>query len=198
MLVYPWDTTCVDRDYQVTIRLKNYGLNTLTSIPVAFRFKTNSPVTETWTGSLSPGDSTDYTFLTSYNTTLLIGNYNLCSYTMLASDGYHVNDTSCNNIINVICPTGIEEYDSRSFWLGQNIPNPANGITTISYNVPKTGKVHFMMLNLVGELVYEERGNVSSGLQRVELDVSNMPSGVYYYAVEYKGKRLVKKMIISK
>ncbi|MFC1734108.1 T9SS type A sorting domain-containing protein, partial [candidate division KSB1 bacterium] len=199
LLVYPWDTTCVHKDYQVTVRIRNYGLNTLTSIPLAFRFKTNSPVIETWTGSLSPGDSTDYTFNQSYNSTLLIGNYSLCAYTQVNNDGYHLNDTSCNNIINVVClPDGIEDNDMKSFWLGQNIPNPANGMTTIRYHIPNSGEVNFVIMNLLGETVYEEQGAVSAGIQHVEIDVTTMPSGVYYYTVEYKGKRLVKKMIISK
>ena len=166
------------------------------SVPLTYVFKTNSPVTETWTGTLNPGDSTDYTFLQSYNSTLLIGNYSLCAYSNLLSDGYHMNDSICKTKQNI--PIGIEEIDLSGFWLGQNIPNPANGITTISYNVPNSGKVNFKVLNLIGEIVFEEKRNVSAGTQKVEINVSSMPSGVYYYAVEYKGKRLVKKMIISK
>ncbi|MFC1731204.1 right-handed parallel beta-helix repeat-containing protein, partial [candidate division KSB1 bacterium] len=135
-ILNPGDTTYVDNDYQVTVRIHNFGINTLTSIPVAYRFKTTSPVEETWTGSLSPGDSVDYTFLQSYNSTLLIGNYELCAYSRLTSDGYHLNDTTCDNKLNII---GIEEFDYSGMWLGQNIPNPSNGMTLIDYAIPHSG-----------------------------------------------------------
>ena len=180
------------------LSIRNYGLNTLTSIPGAYQFKTNSPVVETWTGSLAAGDSADYTFAQSYNSTLLIGNYKLCAYTMLLSDGYQINDTSCNSLINVICPIGIGESDLGGLWLGQNIPNPSNGMTMIDYSVPNSSVVVFRIVNPLGETVYEEKGSVSSGRHRVELDVNVLPSGLYYYSLEYKGRRLVKKMIVSK
>ena len=63
----------------------------------------------------------------------------------MPNDGYHLNDTVCETIINVI--GGISDADLDAFWLGQNIPNPSNGITMISYSIPNSGNVSFSLVS---------------------------------------------------
>jgi hypothetical protein len=127
----------------------------------------------------------------------LVGNYNLCAFTQLPSDGYNLNDTTCKVVENKI-PDAIGEYGLDGLWLGQNIPNPTNGLTTITYKVPSSGEAILRIVNLMGELLYEENDKVGYGQHKFELDVKEFPAGVYYYALEFKGIRLVKKMVISK
>ncbi len=80
---------------QVTIRLKNFGTETLTSIPVRYRVMTGPPpVSGTWTGTLAPGAETTFTFPTTY-TGPTNATYNLCAWTELAGDVYDFNDTTC-------------------------------------------------------------------------------------------------------
>jgi len=35
-------------------------------------------------------------------------------------------------------------------------------------------------------------------MHQIELDVSSMAAGIYYYYVEYNGQRLTKKMVIRR
>ncbi|MFC1732329.1 GEVED domain-containing protein [candidate division KSB1 bacterium] len=196
-ITHPLDTTEVGTDITVKVMIRNMGQNALMSIPVSYKFINQVPVQGVWTGNLAPGDTVEYTFSQTYNSTLLIGNYSLCAFTELISDGYSLNDTSCKIIENQK-PDAIGEFDLNGLWLGQNIPNPTNGITIIEYRVPSSGEASFTILNLMGELLYDTREKVSQGKHQLELDVNHFPAGVYYYLLEFKGKRLVRKMIISK
>ncbi len=194
-ILFPTDTTLLNTDYNIQVRIKNYGLNTITNTQLSYKFKSNPAVAETWTGTLSPGDSVDYIFQTPYNSTLLIGNYNICVFTNLSNDGYHLNDTVCENLLNIV---GMHELDLDKFWLGQNLPNPANKFTSIEYHIPHSGTVRFEVLDVLGKLMIANETDRSIGKHTVELDISDLPSGIYYYALEFEGVRLVRKMIISK
>lgn len=93
--------------------------------------------------------------------------------------------------------TGIAENGIPGFELGQNMPNPTNGLTSIRYELPNAGQVNFGVTNVLGEKIYEEAGEKSAGRHKVTLNVKDWAEGVYYYYVEYDNKRLVKKMVIT-
>ncbi|WP_299524952.1 GEVED domain-containing protein [Winogradskyella sp.] len=46
----------------ITVTIENYGNNTLTSIPVSYAINGGANVNETWTGSLAPGTTVQYSF----------------------------------------------------------------------------------------------------------------------------------------
>lgn len=80
----------------LTVDIGNYGAATQTSIPVAYRFN-GSTISETWTGSLAPGATAQYTFNTMFDASAA-GNYTLDAYTLLATDADNSNDTSATSI----------------------------------------------------------------------------------------------------
>jgi hypothetical protein len=77
----------------VEVRIRNYGTDTITSIPVAYKYANNNPVVETWGGTLLPGASVSFVFNTQF--AVLPGDLNLCVYTNLPNDMKHSNDTVC-------------------------------------------------------------------------------------------------------
>ena len=88
----------------VKVRIKNFGMDTLYSIPVSYRIGlTGTPVTETWTGTLFPEDTATVNFATPF--TMPVGAFDLYSYTSLVADGDHFNDTAKNHV------TGIPTYN---------------------------------------------------------------------------------------
>ncbi|MCX6232871.1 MAG: right-handed parallel beta-helix repeat-containing protein [Bacteroidetes bacterium] len=93
---------------------------------------------------------------------------------------------------------GVDEYDANSLWLGQNIPNPTAGATNIEYNLPSAGDIRFVVMNLFGQKVYETENYASAGKHLINLNVKDLAAGIYYYTVEFKDKRLVKKMVVNK
>jgi hypothetical protein len=99
----------------VTVKLKNFGTTTLTSIPVSYKLNPGpAAVNATWTGSLDPGEETNFTFVQTY--TGPFNPYTLCSYTTLTGDAYKFNDSTCvyltpgqasidGGVIDIVSPT---------------------------------------------------------------------------------------------
>lgn len=77
----------------VAVNIRNFGTSTLTSIPVGYQVNVNTPVIETWTGSLPPNATTSYTFTTTFNSPT--GAYNLCTWTQAVGDTATWNDSLC-------------------------------------------------------------------------------------------------------
>jgi len=101
-----------------------------------------------------------------------------------------------NFAINVI--VGIDDVDGDNFWLAQNVPNPTTGLCSIEYNLPASGEVKFDIMNLFGQKVYSTNKNTVAGRHMFDVNLINLSAGVYYYTIEFKGKRLVKKMVVNK
>jgi hypothetical protein len=93
---------------------------------------------------------------------------------------------------------GIETLKSiGGFTLYQNIPNPANKHTHINYSIPEVGEVVFYVHSVSGQLLYSQTIEATHGKQSLELNTSSFAAGIYFYSIEYKGQRLVKRMMIS-
>jgi len=76
----------------VVLSVKNFGTNTLTSIPVAYEANGGAPVTFTWTGSLAPDDTVQITLP---DVTVLADSNDICAYTMVVNDSNLFNDQKC-------------------------------------------------------------------------------------------------------
>jgi hypothetical protein len=100
--------------------------------------------------------------------------------------------------LNIGVVVGVENYDANNLWLGQNMPNPTSANTSIEYALPVAGKIKFTVMNLFGQKVYEAENDATAGKHTVNLNVKDLASGIYYYSLEFKGKRLVKKMVVNK
>jgi len=175
----------------VCITIVNYGSDTISSCNVSYDFGGSFAITETWAGILLPCDSVDYTFTTPFNPP--IANYILCANTLLPIDQNTSNDQICLNVY-----ANINNIKNYNFKLFQNIPNPTNKSTTINYFLPKSGKAIFKVVNIVGEIIYSKEYKSIQGKNKIELDISNFDSGVYYYSLEFEVVLKVKKMIVLK
>ena len=83
------------------------------------------------------------------------------------------------------------------YGLGQNYPNPFNPTTNIQFTLPEAGEVNLSLYNMLGEKVMELLNNkMEAGYHNVELDASDLSSGVYIYCMKtYKGL-ITKKMTL--
>jgi len=186
--------TLPGQNYQVTAEIYNYGIDTITSIPLVYSTNGTSAVSESWTGTLLPKGTTTYNFSAQFQAPA-DSVCQICIYTILGTDSFPINDTSCKNFFS--SPAGIGDYESDGLWLGQNIPNPAAYQTYIDYYIPENGMAQFVVYNLIGEVLYHCEKNMPKGKQRIILDISKFPSGLYYYTLQFNGRRLVKKMIVN-
>ena len=78
-------------------------------------------------------------------------------------------------------------------------PNPFNSSTTISYEIPNSGKVSITIHNVLGQrVVILMSGVVSPGLHSVPWDAKDLPSGIYFCRMEAGRFAQMKKVVVLK
>ena len=88
----------------------------------------------------------------------------------------------------------------QKLYLSQNYPNPFNPSTTISYEVPESGKVTLEVFNMLGRSVAILIGGKtkSAGRYSIDFDASSLSSGMYFYRLTAAGQILTQKMTLIK
>lgn len=85
------------------------------------------------------------------------------------------------------------------YTLEQNYPNPFNPSTKISFSLPEAANVTLKVYNLLGQEVATVLNQfMSSGRFEVNFDASELPSGIYTYALSTGNFNSVKKMMLIK
>jgi hypothetical protein len=81
--------------------------------------------------------------------------------------------------------------------LSQNTPNPFRGATFIPFRLPKPGRVRLDLHDVAGRRVRQlvDR-SLPAGDHRVTLDAAGLPSGVYFYRLEYAGRSIRKQCTV--
>ncbi|MPM87708.1 hypothetical protein SDC9_134808 [bioreactor metagenome] len=148
-IVTPSASTVAGVPVTVNVKIANFGTDTLTTIPLSYAINTGYPPQNgTWTGTLLPGDTTDFTFTQTYPGPA--SDYELCAYTKITGDPYKGNDTTCVSLIDA---TGIEETAQEGVSLYQNTPNPAADHTQISFILPEPGNCIITLRNAIGDVI---------------------------------------------
>ena len=90
------------------------------------------------------------------------------------------------------------------FVLSQNYPNPFNPITKINYFIPKTSLVSLKIYDLMGrEIKTLNEGEQINGTYSVTWDGTNdenkkVSSSIYFYKLETKENKIIRKMVLIK
>lgn len=92
----------------------------------------------------------------------------------------------------------VNEVEGTNFSLGQNMPNPANGITRINYELNNADAVTFEVRDITGKLVQTMNlGTQAAGKNTIELNVEQFQAGIYTYTLTVGGERLTNRMIVK-
>jgi len=106
-----------------------------------------------------------------------------------------------NDTIAVERPTnhvGIKNINGVNIYVSQNIPNPAGDVTLFKYSIPTDGKVQFTIYSISGQVLLVHTEEAKQGENSLELSISHLASGLYFYSMEFNGQRSVKKMGVKK
>ncbi len=99
----------------------------------------------------------------------------------------------------ITATTGMQENSSLGIKLLQNMPNPFNNTTNVSYQLAKRGNVTFEITDLAGRVIMNSNeGSVEAGRHTITLDGKNFSQGVYFYSLNVDGVKLTNRMIITK
>ncbi len=98
------------------------------------------------------------------------------------------------------CIIGLkEDSKSTSSSILNFYPNPASNNATIDVTLTETAKVDVAILSAVGQLVYSTSVNGNAGSNKVDVSLSNLSAGLYFYQVKIgNGKAITQKFAVSK
>jgi hypothetical protein len=106
------------------------------------------------------------------------------------------------DILNIAEPGIADEgvpVGSSNLVLRQNVPNPFNPETRISFTLPQDTHVSIRVYNLLGAevatVIDEPRG---AGDHQVVFHPGNLSSGVYFFVLNAGNERLVRRMMLTK
>ncbi|MGB1206596.1 MAG: T9SS type A sorting domain-containing protein [Chitinophagales bacterium] len=94
---------------------------------------------------------------------------------------------------------GIDDNNNaNTFTLSDAYPNPTNEKATINFNLPKTGDVVFSISNAVGQEISRSKlTNRVAGTQSLQINTSQLASGVYLYSLQFGDAVLTKKLMVK-
>jgi hypothetical protein len=85
------------------------------------------------------------------------------------------------------------------FTLSQNYPNPFNPGTTIAFTLPGTGRARVIVYDLLGrEIAVLLDGTLGAGHHTVAYRPAGLPSGIYFYRLEWSDRVQTRTMILSR
>ena len=87
----------------------------------------------------------------------------------------------------------------QEFALYQNSPNPFNGETTISFNLPQAGSATITVTDVTGKTLFNTTSTFNKGVNVFDVSTDNWnTTGILYYKVETGEYSATKKMIVLK
>ena len=79
----------------------------------------------------------------------------------------------------------------------RNYPNPFNPETTIEFQIPESGQVRLIIYNASGqEIAILVDGLMEAGTHQIHWQARNLPSGMYFYTLQWQDQRQVGKMLL--
>lgn len=98
--------------------------------------------------------------------------------------------------------TGVHEIHSetqKDFELYQNVPNPFNTITEISFTIPFSCYASLKVYDILGkEIATLVDGDEQPGFKSLNLDATDLPDGIYYYQLKAGSFSETKKLLLQR
>ncbi len=196
----PGEIDKVGDPVNVAVTLKNrYDLSVFPNVRISVLVEDSKEQRRAFFTETGPtvgiSSTADYTFRNAYtvpNDTVYYLTVYIDSY-----DDYTSDDTIRIKRITDYINT-IEGIQGVNISMDQNIPNPADNSTMITYNIPESGEVTFRIHSVTGQLLYNKVVQSESGTNSIEINTSGLSAGLYVYSMEYKGQRITKRMSIKR
>jgi HYR domain len=91
---------------------------------------------------------------------------------------------------------GLQYSDKPGFELYQNYPNPFDGSTDISFNLPEAAAATLKIFDAHGRLIFTQSGDFTRGVHTIRIEKSAIEAvGVLFYQLETTQESATRKMI---
>jgi len=99
-------------------------------------------------------------------------------------------------------PVSVEDDDEvipTAYSLSQNYPNPFNAQTSISFALPRPRHVNISVYDILGRLISTPVNEFyNAGNYNINLDMTETPSGLYFYVLKTDDTEQKRKMLLLK
>lgn len=94
--------------------------------------------------------------------------------------------------------TSSRELPVQSFQLGDVMPNPASEVAVIPFHLTKSTNVNLQILDLNGRTLNTLVDQIMpTGTHQIEVDVNDLPSGIYYYSLRADHSVMTKRLVVN-
>lgn len=209
------DTVVVDESFNIVLQVINNGVDTFRGTDTAqfvLEFD-GSPILFSigggpskpylpYTGAeIVPGDTVlvgfSFTLFSGWDT----GAVNFCArfipYNAADTivDTILTNNGGCANIIVYHEPTNITSTANTDNEI-KVFPNPAIDKAYVKINMQKTSMVSVALYDMLGKQVLQQSQSCPIGETNLQIDVANLPKGVYNYEVRYENETLRGRLMV--
>ena len=156
-----------------SLRKQLFGSSTLSTAPPT-------------TAGFTPADASQWGFteITSINETYHVSDFRLrFEFESDGGNNLYIDDINING-----APVGLEENMMNEGTTLTVVPNPATANTQAVLIMPSGGRATLDLVDVVGRTVVQlHSGMLTSGVQRVNVPVSGLPSGLYFVRLQREG-----------
>ena len=116
------------------------------------------------------------------------------------SDANWLNGWSAISRTNAVADflNGVGQVATDGLLLDAPVPNPANDVTRINFELPRAAEVRISIYDMLGRSMGQYTQRYNAGANGQELDVTRLANGNYVVVLDAEGSRLTQKLVVSK
>lgn len=111
---------------------------------------------------------------------------------LIVADPCGQSDTATRSVSITVGIAGMNAVFNFSIY-----PNPNDGVFVIEYNLIQPSKVRVWLMNVMGEVVYENISSNLAGRHLQKMSLAHLPKGVYMLQAGNDARTMTRKMIVQ-
>jgi PKD repeat protein len=175
--------------YKVLLNIRNNSNIPIYNLGLTIRLGNGTLIRETWNGVLLPNQTLAYNFTgeVRYNgtTDIPIICANIETINFNSTDDNLENNSSC------------KDFKIGDFNILTLYPNPTDNNINVGIMIPETGDLQINVYNYLGQQLFQQNMNASTGYNLINLDLSLLHAASYIIEAKYDDK-VVRKPILKR
>ena len=98
----------------------------------------------------------------------------------------------------ILGPTSVDPAGGKTFSVGNNHPNPGSDFTRISFTTTTQANISLEVHSLTGQRVHTETAEFASGEHNMELDLTQLEAGVYFYTLSNGFEKVTRRLMVAR